>query len=132
MLATPAVARPQRPAPARRRALPFDASRAAAKDSLTRAEIAGPVSLIGRHSLTIVPERGLALQVRSGFLWIAQDHDDHIVGAGECFVAEGSGPVVVAALETTELRIEWPAEIERLSPGLERPAPSARSSVRGN
>ena len=65
-------------------------------------------------------ERGLALRVLSGFLWVTQNREDHIIGAGDRFVVGVPGPVVISALETTELRVEWSSrEIERLSPGLE-------------
>jgi hypothetical protein len=101
-----AFAHPQNIALARRRA-----SRAAnvlATDApLTKAQIAGALSLIDQRSLTIAPERGFAVRVVSGFLSVAQAGEDSILGAGDRFVAEGSGLVVLSALETTELRVEW-------------------------
>jgi hypothetical protein len=102
------------------------ANTVAAHAPLTRTQIAGALSLIDQRALTIAAERGLALRVLSGFLWVTQNREDHIIGAGNRFVAAGSGPLVISALETTELRIEWPLrEIERLSPGLELVEPGA-------
>jgi hypothetical protein len=96
------------------------ANSVAVNATLTRAQIAGALSLIDQRALTIAAERGLALQVLSGFLWVTQNREDHIIGAGNRFIAERSEPVVISALETTELRVEWSArEIDRLSPGLE-------------
>ena len=42
------------------------------------------------------------------------------VSAGQCFVTDRAGPLVISALGVAELYIEWPLhDIERLSPGLE-------------
>jgi len=88
---------------------------------LTKAQIAGRLSLVDRRPIVIAAERGLAVRVRSGALWITHNREDTIIGAGDRFVADRPGPVVLSALETTELRIDWPSrEDERLSPGLER------------
>ncbi|MCL4798948.1 MAG: hypothetical protein KJ025_05130 [Burkholderiales bacterium] len=111
-------------APLRRRASSTHTATRASGRLLTKAQIAGRLSLFDRRPIVIAAERGLAVHVRSGALWIAHNREDSIVGAGEWFVAERSGPVVVSALEITELDIVWPDD-ERLSPGLE-PALVAR------
>jgi hypothetical protein len=118
MTITTAVAHRKSTAPARQ---PVSrANTVAANAPLTRAQIAGALSLIDQRALTIAAERGLALRVLSGFLRVTQNKEDHVIGAGDRFVAGGSGPVVISALETIELRVEWPSRaIERLSPGLE-------------
>jgi hypothetical protein len=118
MTITTAVAHRKSTAPARQRVSRVET--VAVDAPLTRAQIAGALSLLDQCSLTIAAERGLALRVLSGFLWVTQSRDGNIIGAGDRFVAGGPDPLVIAALERTVLRIEWPSrEIERLSPGLE-------------
>lgn len=117
-----AVDRFKNTAPARQRVFNANAVAVAASAPLTETEIAGSLSLIDRRPLTIAAERGLVVRVRSGSLRVAQrvGGEAGVVGAGERFIAECSAALFVAALETTELRIEWPLRaVERLSPGLE-------------
>ncbi|MGC2520455.1 MAG: DUF2917 domain-containing protein [Burkholderiales bacterium] len=101
-------------------------SNAVAKDgALTEGQIAGSLSLGRRQPLAIVAQCGLMVRVRSGSLWITQHKDraDRIIGAGERFVADRAGTLVISALRTAELSIEWPSpEFGRPSPRL---APAA-------
>ncbi|MCZ7566099.1 MAG: hypothetical protein M5U08_21830 [Burkholderiales bacterium] len=93
---------------------------------LTKAQIGGRLSLVDQRPIVLAAERGLAVHARSGALWIVHHREDTIIGAGERFVAERSGPVVISALEVSEVNIVWPVrDAERLSPGLE-PANLAR------
>jgi hypothetical protein len=89
---------------------------------LIEAQIAGGCSLIDRRPLAISAERGLVVRVRTGSLRVTP-HDaaqDCVVVAGERFIADRAGLLVICALEATELHVEWPLRgIERLSPGLE-------------
>lgn len=96
--------------------------------SLDEARIAGRLSLIGRRPLSIAAVPGLVVHVRTGSLWATQHREerDHLVGAGERFVVDRPGPLVVSGLGNTELQIEWPLRgVGRLSPGLEPTASAA-------
>jgi len=79
-------------------------------------------SLIGNGHVTIAAVPGLVVRARSGLLWITQERDlrDHLVPAGERFVADRAGPLVISAFARSEIELEWPAYgHDRLSPGLE-------------
>lgn len=89
---------------------------------LGQSDIAGSLSLIDGGPITISAAFGLVVRAGRGSLWISQhgDRRDHVVCAGQCFVADRAGPLVISALGVAELYIEWPLhDIERLSPGLE-------------
>jgi hypothetical protein len=95
---------------------------------LGRSLTGGRFSVIGNGTVTIAAVPGLAVQARSGMLWITQegDQDDHLVAAGERFVADRYGTLVISAFERSEVELEWPShEHDRLSPGLERDAVAA-------
>ncbi len=78
---------------------------------ITRAGIGGRFSMLGNGSVSIAAARGLVVQVRKGTLWVTQDKDpiDHIVHAGERFVADRTGRLVISAFERAEVQVEWPA-----------------------
>jgi hypothetical protein len=89
---------------------------------LTRALTGGRFSLIDSGHVTIAAVPGLAVRARSGALWITQegDHQDHLVAAGERFVADRHGSLVVSAFARSEVELTWPSrDHDRLSPGLE-------------
>ena len=95
---------------------------------LAQPDIAGSFSLIDGGPVTISAAFGLVVRARRGSLWISQhgDRRDHVVSAGQCFVTDRAGPLVISALGVAELYIEWPLhDIERLSPGLESTAAAA-------
>jgi len=95
---------------------------------LDRSLTGGRFSLIGNGAVTIATVPGLAVQARSGMLWITQegDQDDHLAAAGERFVADRYGSLVISAFARSELELEWPArDHDRLSPGLEPVAVAA-------
>ncbi|MCL4801436.1 MAG: DUF2917 domain-containing protein [Burkholderiales bacterium] len=89
---------------------------------LTRSLTDGRFSLIGSGHVAIAATPGLVVRVRSGALWITQEHDqrDHLVAAGEHFVADRAGRLVVSAFARSEVELVWaPYDDDRLSPGLE-------------
>ena len=89
---------------------------------LAQPDIAESFSLIDGGPITISAALGLVVRARRGSLWISQhgERRDHVVCAGQCFVTDRAGPLVISALGVAELYIEWPLhDIERLSPGLE-------------
>jgi len=95
---------------------------------LGKSDIAGTLSLIDGGPITISAAFGLVVHARKGSLWISQcgERRDHVVCAGQCFVADRAGPLVISALGVAELSIEWPLhDIERPSPGLESTAAAA-------
>lgn len=76
--------------------------------SLTRAQVAGRFSLVDHAPLSIEATRGLVVRVYSGALWAAQTGQAHrLFRAGERFVADCDGVVVVRALERGEIGLEW-------------------------
>ncbi len=90
---------------------------------LSRTQIAGRLSMLDSDLITIAAVRGLVLRVRGGALWITQHKDtqDHVVRAGEAFLADRAGPMVIQPLGNVELAVEWPSRgTDRLSPGLEQ------------
>jgi len=81
----------------------------------------GPFSLIGKGPLQVEASTGLVVHVEAGSLAISRAYDarEYFVRAGKSFIAERRGPIVIEPLQRAELRLEWLAEGERLSPGLE-------------
>jgi hypothetical protein len=95
---------------------------------LGRSLTGGRFSLTGNGTVTIAAVPGLAVQARSSMLWITQerDQDDHLVVAGERFVADRYGLLVISAFTRSEVELEWPSRgHDRLSPGLEPVAVAA-------
>lgn len=89
---------------------------------LTRSLTDGRFALGGSGLVTVAAVPGLAVRARSGSLWITQKNDprDYLLLAGERFVADRQGLLVVSAFERSELELEWPSDDpDRLSPGLE-------------
>jgi len=78
--------------------------------SITRSNTAGPFCLIGNGVVSIAAVPGLVVRVRDGSLWITQTGDsaDHVVRAGERFVAERAGRLVVSAFGHSEVELQWP------------------------
>lgn len=83
--------------------------------------LAGPFSLIGQGPLQVEASPGLVVHVQAGSLAISRAYDarEYFVRAGKHFIAERAGPMAMEPLGRTELRLEWPADNDRLSPGLE-------------
>jgi len=77
---------------------------------ITRSNSGGRFSLLGNGHTSIAAVRGLVVRVRKGTLWITQARDtfDHIVRAGETFVADRTGRLVISAFERGEVELEWP------------------------
>ena len=91
--------------------------------SLSRAQIAGRLSLVEHSALTVTAKQGLTVYVRAGSIWIAEARDGHRyrqVRAGERYAARRDGRLRLRADARNEIEIDWlqPAT-ERLSPGLE-------------
>lgn len=80
-------------------------------ESLTRAQIAGRLSIFGRSAVTVEAERGLVVRVHQGHLWIGQAHDTAYrqVRAGESYAVEHDGELVLRADTRSELEVAWPA-----------------------
>lgn len=80
--------------------------------SLTRANTSGSFCLLGNGHVSIAAAPGLVIRVRKGDVWITQPGDtkDYLLGAGERFVADRSGRVVVSSFERGEIEVEWPAQ----------------------
>jgi hypothetical protein len=110
-------------APRSRPATSANDARFRAKDApLSRAQIGGRLSLVDRVPLTIAAEQDLIVYVHIGSVWATQrgDRQSWLARAGECFIADRTGPLVVRAVERAELEVLWPLlSNERLSPGLE-------------
>jgi hypothetical protein len=86
---------------------------------ITRTNTSGRFCLIGNGHVSIAAVPGLVVRVREGALWITQagDADDHLVRAGERFVADRSGRLVISAFARGEVELEWPTrEQERARP----------------
>jgi len=79
--------------------------------SITRSNTAGRFCLIGNGHVSIAALPGLVVRVREGSLWITQegDSEDHLVRAGERFVADRTGRLVVSAFERGEVELQWPS-----------------------
>lgn len=95
---------------------------------ITRANSGGRFSLLGNGHTSIAAVRGLVVRVRKGTLWITQARDpfDHVVRAGESFVADRTGRLVISAFERGEVELEWPSrERERAEPRHEPTAATA-------
>lgn len=95
---------------------------------ITRANTGGRFSLLGNGHASIAAVRGLVVRVRKGTLWITQAGDsfDHVVRAGEMFVADRTGRVVISAFERGEVELEWPSrEQGRAAPARELLAAAA-------
>jgi len=78
---------------------------------ITRTLTGGRFCLIGNGHTSIAAVPGLVIHVREGSLWVTQAHDseDHIVRAGERFVADRAGRLVISAFERGEVELKWPA-----------------------
>jgi Protein of unknown function (DUF2917) len=78
---------------------------------ITRANTGGRFSLLGNGHVSIAATPGLVIHVRRGTLWITQPHDadDHVVHAGERFVADRAGRLVISAFARGEVELEWPS-----------------------
>jgi hypothetical protein len=99
-----------------------DAAHGAVSAPLTRTQIGGRLSLVDRGPLAIAAEHGLVVRIRTGSVWTSQPGDGQywLVRTGEGFTAHRAGPLVVRAVERSEIEIVWPRlDAERLSPGLE-------------
>jgi hypothetical protein len=77
---------------------------------ITRAHVAGRFSMLGNGHISIAAVRGLVIHVRKGVLWITQGSDsiDHVVRAGERFIADRTSRLVISAFERGEVEVEWP------------------------
>jgi len=95
--------------------------------SLTRANSNGRFCLIGNGHVSIAAVPGLAIRVRKGTLWITQSRDaeDHVVHAGERFVADRAGKIVVSAFERGEVELEWPTRAQQPSRAMHAPLAAA-------
>lgn len=90
--------------------------------TLTRAQIAGRLSLVERGTLTLAARGGLTVHVRNGCIWaaVAPDCQYSEVRAGGRYAASGGERLYLRADARSEIEIDWHApEAERLSPGLE-------------
>ncbi|MDH5220579.1 MAG: hypothetical protein OEW94_05035 [Betaproteobacteria bacterium] len=91
--------------------------------TLTRAHIAGRLSIVERGTLTLAAKGGLTVHVRSGTVGFARPRDGRLyrqVRAGESYFAQGSGRLTMRADVRSEIEIDWAdAGAERLSPALE-------------
>jgi hypothetical protein len=91
--------------------------------TLTRALIAGRLSILARRTLTVAAKAGLTVHVRSGSVWFARPRDGRLarqVRAGGSYVAQGRGQLRMRADLRSEIEIDWAdTGAERLSPGLE-------------
>ena len=79
--------------------------------AITRSNTAGRFSLLGNGHVSIAAAQGLVIHVRKGTLWITQHGDslDQVVRAGQRFVADRTGRVVMSAFERSEVELEWPS-----------------------
>lgn len=77
---------------------------------LTRTNTAGRFCLLGNGHVSIAAVPGLAVFVRAGTVWITQagDPNDYIVDAGERFVADRTGRLVLSSFTRGEVEVEWP------------------------
>jgi hypothetical protein len=94
----------------------------------TRSNTGRRFSLLGNGHVSIASTPGLVIHVRRGTLWITQarDADDHIVHAGERFVADRAGRLVISAFARGEVELEWPSrERERAEPTYDPAAAAA-------
>lgn len=122
MLTAIATRRIRSDAPTRRRANRTASRGGELGAPLTHSQIAGGLSLIDHLPLSIAAVPGLVVRVRSGAIWVTRPGEakDRVVRAGERLVVDRAGALVVCALGTSELQIEWPLRgLARLSPGLE-------------
>ncbi len=78
---------------------------------ITRANSDGRFSLLANGHASIAAIRGLVVHVRMGTLWITQARDpfDHVVRAGESFVADRTGRLVISAFDRGEVELQWPS-----------------------
>ena len=78
---------------------------------INRTSTGGRFCLLGNGHVSVAATRGLVIHVRRGTLWITQarDVDDYVVRAGEMFVADRSGRLVISAFERAEVEVEWPS-----------------------
>ncbi|MGB8433821.1 MAG: DUF2917 domain-containing protein [Burkholderiales bacterium] len=78
---------------------------------ITRSNVGGRFSLLGNGYVSIAAVRGLVIRVRKGVLWITQGNDtiDHVVRAGEHFVADRTSLLIISAFERGEVEVEWPS-----------------------
>ena len=78
---------------------------------LTRANTSGRFCLLGNGHVSIAAAPGLAIRVRTGTVWITQARDakDHLVRAGQRFVADRAGRLVLSSFQRGEVEVEWPA-----------------------
>ena len=82
--------------------------------SLNRSNTNGRFCLIGNGHVSIAAVPGLVIRARQGDLWITQsgDADDYVVHAGERFVADRSGKMVISAFHRGEVELEWPTRTQ--------------------
>lgn len=78
---------------------------------ITRSSVGGRFSLLGNGYVSIAAVRGLVIHARRGVLWITQGNDpiDHVVRAGEHFVANRASLLIMSAFDRGEIEIEWPS-----------------------
>jgi hypothetical protein len=78
---------------------------------IAQSNIGGRFSLLGNGYVSVAAVRGLVIHVRKGVLWITQGNDtiDHVVRAGEHFVADRTSRLIMSAFERGEVEIEWPS-----------------------
>jgi hypothetical protein len=96
-------------APVRSRSLAFPRIQ---NGPLTRTNTSGRFCLLGNGHVSIAAVPGLAIRVRTGTAWITQARDakDHLVRAGERFVADRAGRLVLSSFQRGEIELEWPAQ----------------------
>ena len=77
---------------------------------LTRDEIAGNFSLIGNGPVVIDAAPGLTVHVRSGLVQICHPEEEgqQLVGSGQSSTLNRSGPIGLAAITPSEVRLQWP------------------------
>jgi Protein of unknown function (DUF2917) len=77
----------------------------------TRSNTGRYFSLLGNGHVSIASTPGLVIHARRGTLWITQarDADDHVVLAGERFIADRAGRLVISAFARGEVELEWPS-----------------------
>jgi Protein of unknown function (DUF2917) len=95
---------------------------------ITRTHTGGRFCLIGNGHVSIAAVPGLVIRARQGTLWITQarDAEDHVIHAGERFVADRAGRLVLSAFERGEVELQWPTrEQERARPVQARLAAAA-------
>jgi hypothetical protein len=69
------------------------------------------VKLAEHDTIGIVDGNGARIAVKTGSIWITQEHDarDVILGVGESFVLDRDGTAIVESLADAELAIDAPS-----------------------